>query len=110
MRAPVAVLGMMLFGAAAIPVAAGDRCPTEREAVIARIMAIAEVDLQLRQAELGLIGSSLASRRQALVADARVAEAVPVGAVAPPAPAPAPAPSRARDAAPAAPSEVVSRP
>jgi len=80
-------------------VAAAERTYAD-EATIARLMALAEADLQLRQAELGLIGSTLGSTREAVVADARPSEVAHVRVVAKPAPA-ASAPNPARKAAPA---------
>ena len=62
MRTAVAVLGLFTLGAgAAIPVAADERVVSvaSDKATIERIMALAEADLNLRRADLGLIGSVL---------------------------------------------------
>lgn len=59
MRTSVAVLGFLAFGAlAAMPAAADQRVASDK-ATIKRIMALAETDLKLRQADLGPIGSTL---------------------------------------------------
>lgn len=59
MRKVVAVLGVFTFVAAAsVPAAAGERIASDK-ATIQRIMALAEADLNLRRAELGLIGAVL---------------------------------------------------
>ena len=87
MRAPAAVLSLIALGAAGVTaVAAGERTYAD-ESTLARLMALAEVDLQLRQAELGLIGSTLGSAHEAVRADARPSEVAHVGVVAKPAPA-----------------------
>jgi hypothetical protein len=58
-RTVVAVLGVFTFVAAAsAPAAAHERVASEK-ATIQRIMALAETDLDLRRAELGLIGAVL---------------------------------------------------
>jgi hypothetical protein len=73
------------------------------ESTIARIMALAEGDLQLRQAELGLIGSTLSRTHEAALGEARIDEPARVSALAAPV-APA-APARpASKTIPAAPS------
>ena len=68
MRTAIAVLGLFTLGAgAAIPVAAEDcvasvasvASVTSDKVTIERIMALAETDLNLRRADLGLIGSVL---------------------------------------------------
>lgn len=59
MRTAVAVLGLFTLAAgAAVPVAAHERVASDK-ATIQRIMALAETDLNLRRAELGLIGAVL---------------------------------------------------
>lgn len=62
MRTAVAVLGLFTLGVgASVPVVAEERLaavPSDR-ATIERIMALAETDLNLRRADLGLIGSVL---------------------------------------------------
>lgn len=59
MRTAVAVLGLFTLGSgAAIPVAADERVASDK-VTIERIMALAEADLNLRRADLGLIGSVL---------------------------------------------------
>ena len=59
MRTAVAVLGVFtLVAAASVPAAAGERIGSDK-ATIQRIMALAETDLNLRRAELGLIGAVL---------------------------------------------------
>jgi hypothetical protein len=61
-RTAVAVLGLFTFGVGAgVPLVAEERvesAPSDR-ATIERIMALAETDLNLRRADLGLIGSVL---------------------------------------------------
>jgi len=80
---------VVLAAAGVNAVAAAERTSTD-ESMIARLMALAEVDLQLRQAELGLIGSTLASTQEDVRAEARPSEVAHVRRVAPPAvPAPA---------------------
>lgn len=62
MRTAIAVLGLFTLGAgAAIPVAADERVVSvaSDKVTIERIMALAETDLNLRRADLGLIGSVL---------------------------------------------------
>lgn len=59
MRTAVAVLGLFTLAAgASAPVAADPRIASDK-ATIQRIMALAETDLNLRRAELGLIGAVL---------------------------------------------------
>ncbi len=84
MRAPVAVLSLVVLAAAGVTAVAAAERPCADESMIARIMALAEVDLQFRQAELGLIGSTLASTQEDVRAEARPAEVAHVRAVAPP--------------------------
>jgi hypothetical protein len=58
-RTAIAVLGLFTLGAVAgIPVAADERVGSDKT-VIERIMALAETDLSLRRADLGMIGSVL---------------------------------------------------
>jgi len=58
-RTAVAVLGVFtLVVAASVPAAAHERTASDK-ATIQRIMALAETDLNLRRAELGLIGAVL---------------------------------------------------
>jgi hypothetical protein len=58
-RTVVAVLGVFTLAAgASVPAAAGERIASDK-ATIQRIMALAEADLNLRRAELGLIGAVL---------------------------------------------------
>jgi len=58
-RTAVVVLGLFALGAgAAIPAVAEERVASDK-ATIERIMALAEADLNLRRADLGLIGSVL---------------------------------------------------
>ncbi len=90
MRAPVAVLSLVVLAAAGVTAVAAAERPSADEFMIARIMALAEVDLQFRQAELGLIGSTLASTQEDVRAEAHDSEVAHVRRVAPPAvPAPA---------------------
>ena len=90
MRAPVVGLSLVVLGAAGVTAVGAAECTSADESMIARIMALAEVDLQLRQAELGLIGSTLGSTHEATLAEARPSEAAHASAVTPPVP-PAPA-------------------
>jgi hypothetical protein len=71
-------------------VAAAERTSAD-ESLIARIMALAEVDLQFRQAELGLVGSTLGSTQEGVRAEAHLSEVAQVRRVAPPAVPAAPA-------------------
>ncbi len=87
MRAPVAVLSLIVLGAPGVTAAAASEITSAEESTIARLMALAEVDLQLRQAELGLIGSTLSSTHEGVLAEARPAEVAHVRVVARPAPA-----------------------
>ena len=97
MRTAVAVLGLFTLGAgAAIPVAADERVASDK-VTIERIMALAETDLNLRRADLGLIGSVLPA---APMAKPPVA-ASGVGRVRGVTAAPAPAASPAVEAVPA---------
>jgi hypothetical protein len=102
-RTAVAVLGLFTLGAgASIPVVAGERVvPVASDTVtIERIMALAETDLNLRRADLGLIGAvlpaaPLATPSVAVSRVARVRRVHEVTAV------PAPAASPAVEAVPA---------
>jgi hypothetical protein len=88
-RAQVAVFGLIVMGAMAARVQAAEPAPADAASVtIARVMALAEADLQLRRAELGLIGASLPRISDAFrVPDTWASEAKPVKeATAPPAP------------------------
>jgi hypothetical protein len=61
-RTAVAVLGLFTLGAgAAVPAVAEERVASfaSDKATIERIMALAEMDFDLRRADLGLIGSVL---------------------------------------------------
>jgi hypothetical protein len=75
---------VVLAAAGVTAVAAAERTSAD-ESMIARIMALAEVDLQFRQAELGLIGSTLGRTQEDVRAEARVSEVAHVRGVAPPA-------------------------
>lgn len=59
MRTAVAVLGLFTFAAGAAASAAADERVASDKVTIQRIMALAEQDLNLRRAELGMIGSAL---------------------------------------------------
>jgi hypothetical protein len=62
MRTAIAVLALFTVGAAAvIPVAAEERVVSvaPHKTTIERIMALAEMDLNLRRADLGLVGAVL---------------------------------------------------
>lgn len=80
MRAQVAVFGLIVMGAVAVRVQAAEPVPAQATSVnIARVMALAEADLQLRRAELGLIGATLPGLPEALRApDTTAREAKPV--------------------------------
>lgn len=106
MRTAVAVLGLFTLGAgAAIPVVAEERVVpvasvASDKVTIERIMALAETDLNLRRADLGLIGSvlpavPLAAPPVAVAAVGRVHRVHEITA------APAPAASPAVEAVPA---------
>ena len=99
MRATVAVLGLVVLGGVATPSAAAERSHPAKEATIARIVALAEIDLGFRRAELGLIGSSLYGGPEAPstpAAEARASEpAAPVTAATAASPARAATPATA---------------
>jgi hypothetical protein len=89
-RAQVAVFGLIVMGAMAAQVQAAEPAPADATLVkIARVMALAEADLQFRRAELGLIGASLPGLSEACrVPDTSSSDAKPEKeATAPPAPA-----------------------
>ncbi len=97
MRAAVAVLSLIVLGAAGVTAVPAAERTSADESMIARLMALAEVDLQLRQAELGLIGSTLGSTHEAVRAEARPSKLAHVRVVAKPTPA-APSANPARKA------------
>ena len=66
MRNVIATLSMAALAVAGTA-AAGDK-KQERDAKIARAMAVAEVDFELHRAQLGLIGSSLLSEHRPPIA------------------------------------------
>lgn len=96
MRAQVAVFGLIVMGAMAAQVQVAEPAPADAASVaeatlvkIARVMALAEADLQFRRAELGLIGASLPGLPETFrVPDTSASDAKPEKeATAPPAPA-----------------------
>ena len=80
MRVQVAVCGLIVMGAVSARVQAVEPVPARATSLnIARVMALAEADLQLRRAELGLIGASLPGLPESLrVPDPSAREAKPV--------------------------------
>ena len=100
MRAPVVVLSLIVLAAAGVTAAPAAERVSADAAVIARIMALAEVDLQLRQAELGLVGSTLASAHESALPVAHPAETARASATAPAVP-PSPLASPVSKTAPA---------
>ena len=103
MRASVVGLSLIVLAAAGVTAGGAAERVSADESTIARIMVLAEGDLQLRQAELGLIGSTLSSPHEAALGEARIDEPARVSALAAPV-APA-APARpASKTIPAAPS------
>jgi len=105
-RASVVGLSLIVLAAAGVTAGGAAERASADESTIARIMALAEGDLQLRQWELGLIGSTLSSTHEAVLAEAHQVEPARVSAVAPPAPPAAPAsPASKTRPAPAAISE-----
>jgi hypothetical protein len=56
-RTVLAMSIVAVLGTGAVPVSAGDHSRRTAETMVSRIMAIAETDLHLRQAELGLVGA-----------------------------------------------------
>ena len=88
MRASVVGLSLIVLAAAGVTAGGAAERVSADESTIARIMVLAEGDLQLRQAELGLIGSTLSSTHEAALGEARIDEPARVSAlVAPAAPA-----------------------
>jgi hypothetical protein len=60
-RTRIVVLSVLALGVAySMPASAASHRASADEKVMARIMALAENDLQLRRADLGLVGSTLA--------------------------------------------------
>ncbi len=84
MRGSVVALSLIVLAAAGVTAGgAADRTCAD-EFTIARIMALAEGDLQLRQAELGLIGSTLSSTHEAALAEAPPSQPARIRAAASP--------------------------
>ena len=91
MRTAVVVLGLFTLGAgAAIPAAADEKRSSDK-ITIERLMALAETDLNLRRAELGLIGAVLPAAPLAPPAVAASGIGWVHGVTASPAPAASPA-------------------
>lgn len=67
----VAILSLAALALAGTVSAAPNKEQRKREQKLARVMALAEADFDLRRAELGLVGSTLGSKSQALDAHAR---------------------------------------
>ncbi len=97
MRKTIATLGVAALSLAGTAWA-GEKVES-RESMVARAMAVAEIDFELHLAQLGLVGSSLLSERRETPEAARASDAVwadkaPGTASDEAEPAPAAAPSR----------------
>jgi hypothetical protein len=62
----VATVSMAALAVAGTAVA-GEQKKSDKDAKVARAMAVAEIDFELHRAQLGLVGSSLLSERQSPV-------------------------------------------
>ena len=63
MRNLVATVSMAALAVTGTAVA-GEQKTSDKDAKVARAMAVAEIDFELHRAQLGLVGSSLLSERQ----------------------------------------------